>query len=72
MVFTSRLPTAETCVSGASRRAIQVYGAAAAGADAASELRSLEVENVSEHPQKGHIRGHIYCFRLPVNSECRA
>src|SRR5262245_37584926 len=45
-------------------------GAGAASADAASEFRSPHIENVTEHPKKRHIRGHIDCFRLPVDFEC--
>src|SRR5262245_8509364 len=57
-------------LAGANRLAIELDGASPAGADAASELCSLHIENVSEHPQEGHIRGHIYCLRLPVDFKC--
>src|SRR5688572_3113431 len=47
--------------------AAQVHGARAALADAAAELGPLQVEDVSEHPQQGHVAGDIDGRRLPVH-----
>src|SRR5215475_6410896 len=46
--------------------AANLYSAGTALADAASELRSLHVENVSEYPEEGHIWRCIYRLGLPV------
>src|SRR5262249_17639207 len=54
----------------ANRSSIELHRACAASADAATEFRSLHIENVSEYPEEGHFRGHIYCLRLPVNFQC--
>src|SRR5438552_2092211 len=43
-----------------------VDGAGAALSDAASELRSLHAENVSQHPEKGHVRWYVNRFGLPI------
>src|SRR5207302_9439013 len=49
--------------------AANLYSAGTALADATSELRSLHVENVSEHPEKGHVWRYVYRFGLPVHSQ---
>src|SRR5437879_1640233 len=46
--------------------AANLYSAGTALADAASELRSLHVENVSKYPEEGHVWRCIYRLGLPV------
>ena len=46
-----------------------VYSARTALADSTSELRSLQVENVSQHPEKRHIWRYVYRLRLPVHRQ---
>ena len=41
-------------------RALEVHGAGAALADAAAELGSLEVEDVAQDPEQGHVRGRVH------------
>src|SRR5437867_10010537 len=57
------------CLATSHGSASHVHRSRAALADAASELSSLHVEDVSEDPEKGHVRGHIYCCRAPVYSQ---
>ena len=38
-------------------------------ADATSEFGSLHVQDISENPEKGHVRRYVYRLRLPIHSE---
>jgi hypothetical protein len=52
-----------------SRLPADLDGASAALPDAASELRSLHVENVSQYPKKGHVCWYVNRFGLPIYSD---
>src|SRR5712692_6272859 len=53
-------------LAGPSRLAANVYRTGATLSDAASELRSLHAENVSQYPKKGHIWWYVNRFGLPI------
>jgi len=56
-------------LAGAHRSATQMNRARTALADAAAELGALESHDVADHPQEGHVRGHIVAriFNPPVS-----
>src|SRR5688572_2382280 len=53
--------------AGAHRAAVEVHRAGAALCDAAAELRPLQIEDVSEHPEQGHVTRDIHGRGLPVH-----
>ena len=70
MVVISAPATRDTGVAaGARRRAVHVHRARAALADAAAELRSLEIEHVAQHPEQRHIGRDIHRRGFSVDLE---
>src|SRR5207247_10899259 len=64
-----RVDRRDLCLAGPSGLPANMYGAGTALPDTASELRSLHVENVSEHPEKGHVWRYVDRLRLPVHRQ---
>ena len=70
IVVTSAPSTVETGVwHERTARAVEVHGARAALADAAAELRALEVEHVAQHPEQRHVRRDVHRRGFPVDLE---
>ena len=57
-------------LAGAHRAAAQVHRARAALPDAAAELGALQVQDVANHPQQGHVRRHVHRRRASVHVQC--
>jgi hypothetical protein len=57
--------------AGANRVAVQMYGAGAALADAATELCAGQRQHVTQGAKKRHVRGHGYVDRFPINEKPR-
>ena len=55
--------------AGAHRSAIDVHGAAAAERDATTELRSVETEVLTQHPQQRRVRVRLDGARLAIDDE---
>src|SRR5262245_37529909 len=56
-------------LAGPSGLSTDVDGTSAALSDAAPELRPLHIENISQHPQKGHVWRNVNRFGLPIYSD---
>jgi hypothetical protein len=56
-------------LAGSSGLPANVHRTRAALSDAASELRSLHTQNVSQHPKKGHVWWYVNRFGLPINGQ---
>src|SRR5689334_8758931 len=56
----------DLCLASPSGLSTNVHGAGAALSDAASKLRALHVENVSQNPQKRHFCRCVNRFGLPI------
>src|ERR1051326_2696767 len=56
-------------LAGSSRLPANVHRTRATLSDAASELRSLHIENVSQYPKKGHVWWYVNRFGLPINGQ---
>jgi hypothetical protein len=46
-----------------------MHGARTALADAAAEFRPLEIENIAQHPQKGHVASYVDCVACAVDGD---
>src|SRR5579884_1686216 len=57
------------CLARAYGAAIEVYRAGAAQAGSATKLSTLQIQNIPDHPQKGHVRGHIHCGGMPIDCQ---